>query len=138
MIPAPDYSHIQAILNDERFDVGRHPVSGIPAGRNVLGFIFFDQNIKRDPVSDFLDNINLLNEHSGDVIHFFLPGVSLFGPNEGDNSKKIGEIHGVSAYHNARAFMSFVGEFERRIPKWKYNFGVDLVLMDVIEINGKR
>jgi hypothetical protein len=138
MVPAPDYSYIEAILNEDWFDVGRHGARGIPAGRTVIGFIFFDQNIKREPVSDFLENINLLNEHSGNVIHFFLPGVSLYGPNEGDHAKQIGEIRGVSAYHNATAFMSFKSEFERYIPDWRYNFGVDIVLMDVIQQNGKR
>jgi len=99
---------------------------------------FFDQSVKRQPVSDFLDNINLLNENSGSLIHFFLHGVSLYGPNEGDHAMALGEIHGTSAYHNAKAFMSFKKEFEKRIPQWKYNFGVDIVLVDVIKIHGKR
>jgi hypothetical protein len=138
LLPAPDYKYINAMLNEPWFDVGRHPAKGIPAGRNVIGFVFFDQSVKRQPVTDFLDNINLLNEHSGNLIHFFLPGVSLYGANEGDHAVSLGEIHGISAYHNAKAFMSFKEEFERRIPQWKYNFGVDIILVDVVELNGKR
>lgn len=138
LLPAPDYRYMKAILNNASFDVGHHHAHGIPAGRSVVGFIFFDQSVKRPPVSDFLDNINLLNEHSGNLIHFFLPGVSLYGPNEGDYAVALGEIRGISAYHNAMAFMSFKEEFEKHIPQWRYNFGVDIVLMDVIQINGTR
>ncbi len=138
MLPAPDYKYIDAILNEAWFDVGHHRAQGIPAGRNVIGFIFFDQSVKRPPVSDFLDNINLLNEHSGSPIHFFLPGVSLYETNEGDHAVALGEIQGTPAYHNAKAFMSFKKEFEERIPQWKYNFGVDIVLVDAIHIDGRR
>ncbi|MBU6418257.1 MAG: hypothetical protein KGQ79_00840 [Proteobacteria bacterium] len=138
MLPAPDYGYINKILNEEHFLVGNNPAQGIPTGRNVIGFIFFDQNLRREPVSDFLDNINLLNQYSGKQIHFFLPGVSLFGPNEGDHAVLIGEVDGINAYHNSRAFMSFKDEFEQKIPQWKYNFGVDIVLVDVIGAKGNR
>ena len=138
MIPAPDYSHIELLLNQEHFSIGHHHANGIPARHNVVGFVFFDQSIKRPAVSDFLDNLSLLNEHSGELIHFFLPGISLFGPNSRDNAVQIGKINGNDAYHNTRAFMSFKIEFEQKLPQWQYDFGVELVMMDVIEIAGKR
>ncbi|HWA90455.1 MAG TPA: hypothetical protein VG889_10495 [Rhizomicrobium sp.] len=138
MIPAPEYRHIDAILNKEWFDVGRHSAPGIPTDRSVVGFIFFDQSVTRQPVADFLDNINLINEHSGNIIHFFLPGVSLYSSNEGDHAVPLGQIHGTNAFHNSKAFMSFKREFEREIPQWKYDFGVDLVLVDVVLRGGRR
>jgi hypothetical protein len=138
MIPAPDYSYIEAILNEEWFSVGHGHAQGIPTKHNVVGFLFFDQSIKRPAVSDFLDNLNLLNEHSGRLIHFFLPGVSLYGPNEGDYATPIGSIKGVNAYHNTKAFISFKNEFESRIPKWRYEFGVDIVIIDVINRADRR
>lgn len=138
MLPAPEYRYINALLNSESFDIGKYYASGIPEGHNVVGFIFFDQSIKRPPVSDFLDNIDLLNRHSGDLIHFFLPGVSLYGPNDGDHAVSLGRVRGVNAYHNTNAFMSFKDEFERRLPQWNYEFGVDIVLMDIVLLDGRR
>lgn len=138
MLPAPGYKYIEAILNEETFDVGRYCAHGIPVERSVVGFVFFDQNLSRDPVDDFLSNIDLLNEYSGNYIHFFLPGVSYFAANEGENGVLVGQVSGNPAFHNAAAFTSFKDEFEKRIPEWNYEYGVDVVLMDVIEVDGRR
>jgi hypothetical protein len=34
--------------------------------------------------------------------------------------------------------MSFKDEFEKRIPRWKYDFGVDIVLLDAVATDGRR
>jgi hypothetical protein len=115
MIPAPSYKYIESLLNEDSFQVGNGFAFGISRDRNVVGFIFFDQNFKREPISDFIENIDMMNEYSGKFIHFFLPGVSMYGTNEGDVSKEIGTLKGVTLYHNAKAFWSFKDPFEDNI-----------------------
>jgi hypothetical protein len=138
MIPAPSFEYIDHILNDDFFEVGHHPAKGIKKNNNVVGFVFFDQNFKRAPISDFIENIDLLNKHSGKNIHFFLPGISLYGVNSGEKSKEIGCLNNAPIFHNAKAFNSFRVEFEHRIPSWRYGYGVDIVLIDVVEVDGLR
>lgn len=138
MVPAPSFEYIERILNDEFFKIGQNYVEGIKTNNNVVGFVFFDQNFKRAPITDFIENIDLLNKHSGKNIHFFLPGISFYGSNAGDKSKEVGSLNKAIIYHNARAFDSFRMEFEHRIPSWKYGYGVDIVLIDVIDVGGVR
>ena len=118
--------------------MGHGHARGIPFDHKVVGFIFFDQNIQRPAASDFLANLSLLNEHSGQVIHFFLPGVSLYGPNDGDHAVQIGTLDGANAFHNTKAFISFKRQFENELPQWRYDLGVELVMIDVVETSGIR
>jgi hypothetical protein len=138
MIPAPSYRHLQMLLNEDYPEIGGYPVSGIPPNRSLVGFLVFDQNIAREPVSDFLENIDMLNEHSGDLVHFFLCGVSRYGYNNGQSHKEIGTLGGATLYHNSPAAMSFIRGFEESIPGWKYEMGVDLILIDVMQVDRER
>lgn len=132
MIPAPHYSQMNKILNDLSFE------PSVPTKHNVVGFIFIDQNIKRPEVSDLLSNLSLLDEISGEMIHFFLCGVSLYDKNDGDDAIEIGTVGGAPAFHNTKASVSFQNEFEKQIETWRYNLGVDVVMMDVISVDGRR
>lgn len=138
MIPAPSYQYITTLLNQDWVKIGNNDAPGIPKKGNIVGFIFFDQNFKRPPLADFIENIDILNNESGKYIYFFLPGVSMYGSNEGESSKEMGKLNGVAIYHNSEAFVSFKSEFEDKIRNWKYTGGVDIVLIDVIESEGGR
>lgn len=132
MVPAPYYSQISEVLNDPAADLG------IPAKHNVVGFIFFDQNFEKPAISDLLSNLNLLHQESGELIHFFLPGISLYRCNDGESDVPIGKIEGIPAFHNAKSFISFKNEFESRIANWKYRWGLEIVLMDIIAASARR
>jgi hypothetical protein len=126
------------ILNADSFDLDYYEVAGVPSDRNLIGFVLFDQNFSRDPISDFLSNIDMLNTYSGKYVHFFLCGVSFYGSNQYDTSKEIGRIGGKFIYHNSGAAMSFVTAFQDNISSWEYDFGVELILIDVVSVDGRR
>ena len=137
MILAPSFDHIHNMLNEESFRLEHGLAEGFPDKTKTVGFIIFDQNFYRFPIQDLIGNLDMLNLHSGTDIHFYLCGVSKYGTNE-DGAKHLGELNGVSLYHNARASYSFVEAFEGNIPGWTYNLGFDLVLIDVKESCGQR
>jgi len=132
MIPAPDYDHIDKILNEETFRLGHGFAEGVAKNTKTVGFILFDQAFERKSIEDVIRNLDMLNIHSGTDIHFFLCGVSKFGPNN-SGSKEIGILNDVTLYHNAEAAYSFVKAFEKYIPGWEYDLGFDLILIDIIE-----
>jgi hypothetical protein len=132
MIPAPHYQHLDAMLNAGGANLGIHHVPSIPGEPRLLGFVFFSQNYERDPAKDFIKNINVLNIHSAEHIHFLLPGISLYGPNEGDDSTELGKLDGTTLYYNPRAFSSFKEEFEKKIDGWNFDYGMDLVLTNIV------
>lgn len=137
MIPAASYKHIDNILNEESFKIGSGFASGLPENSRTVGFILFDQNFGQASITDVVGNLDMLNIHSGSYIHFFLCGVSKFGPNE-PGARELGELDGVNLYHNAAALFSFVDAFEKEIPGWKYDLGFELVLVDVVEEMGRK
>ncbi|WP_043948368.1 hypothetical protein [Candidatus Phaeomarinobacter ectocarpi] len=137
MIAAPSYDHIDRILNEEELTSGRRFSLGIPKETGTVGFILFDQNFSRYPITDLVANLDMLHIYSGTDIHFFLCGVSQFGPSE-SGARELGELNGVTLYHNAEAAYSFVKAFEREIPGWNYDLGFELVLVDVVENNHIR
>ena len=65
MVPAPSYEHIDLVLNSDSFKVGGGYAHGIGRDRKLVAFVFFDQNFARPPVDDFVQNIELMNRHSG-------------------------------------------------------------------------
>lgn len=124
MIPAPSYEHVDRILNEDSFDLDQGSCHGIPRDHNVVGFLIFDQNFQRDPINDFIRNIEFLDLRSGRYIHFFPCGVSKHRPNQHDASKEIGEASNGILYHSASALCTFIKAFEENIPGWTYNIGV--------------
>lgn len=137
MIPAPSYQHIENLLNQENFSVGHGYASGFPSKTRTVGFILFDQNFDRPPIKDLLGNLDMINLHSGTDIHFFLCGISKYGPND-EHAKEVGKINGVSVYHNAQSVYSFIDAFAKNIPGWNYEYGCELILVDVKEAGGRR
>jgi len=137
MMPAPSFSNIDSLLNDESFELGQGIVDGFPVETRTVGFLIFDQNYSRSPIQDLVGNLDMLNIHSGTHMHFFLCGVSKFGKSE-EEGRHLGEMGGVSLYHNARATSSFIEAFERMIPGRRYSLGFDLILVDVTEEGGQR
>ena len=137
MIPAPSYDQIDRILNEESFRLGNGFAEGVPYKTRTVGFILFDQSFGRASITDVVGNLDMLNIHSGTNIHFFLCGVSKFGPNDG-GARELGELEGVTLYHNAEAAYSFARAFEREIPGWSYDLGFELVLVDVLEDGGRK
>lgn len=117
--------------------MGHGFASGFPSKTQTVGFIIFDQNFDRSPVKDVLANLDMLNLHSGTDIHFFLCGISQYGPNDG-HAKEVGTLNGVSVYHNARSVHSFISAIENEVPGWHYDYGCELILVDVVEVNGRR
>lgn len=137
MLPAPSYEHIDKILNEESFIFEHGLAEGLPLKTLTVGFIVFDQNFDREPIRDLINNLDTLDLHTGTDMHFFLCGVSKFGKNE-KRAKYIGQIKGAKCYHNARAAHSFIKAFQREIPGWNYNLGLELVLIDIHEHDHKR
>lgn len=137
MIPAPSYDQMDKILNEETFKLGRGFAEGVPRKTRTVGFILFDQNFGRNSIKDLVGNLDMLNLHSGTDIHFFLCGVSKFGPNN-SGAQELGKLNGVTLYHNAKAVYSFVTAFEREIRDWTYDLGFELVLVDVSESGNNR
>jgi hypothetical protein len=137
MIPAPSYDHIDQILNEESFKLDHGFAQGLPAKTQTVGFILFDQSYSRESIQDIIGNLDMLNIHSGTDIHFFLCGVSRYGPNE-SGARELGELDGATLYHNANTAYSFVRAFEREIPGWEYDLGFELVLVDVVEEGGNK
>lgn len=74
----------------------------------------------------------MLNIHSAKHIHFLLPGVSAYGPNEDDDSTELTKLGGVSLHYNPKAFFSFKDSFEKKIVGWNFDYGMDLVLANVV------
>ena len=137
MIAAPSYDQIDQILNEESFKLGHGFAEGIPRKTRTVGFIIFDQSFGRDSIKDLVGNLDMLNLHSGTDIHFFLCGISKYGPNNA-GARELGEMNGVRLYHNAEAAYSFVKAFEREIPGWNYDLGFELVLVDIVENNNRH
>ena len=137
MIPAPSYEHIDNLLNLESFSVGHGFASGFPSKTRTVGFILFDQNFDRSPIKDVMSNLDMLNLHSGTDIHFFLCGISQYGSND-EHAKEVGTLNGVSVYHNAKSVHSFIRAFAEQIPRWNYEYGCELILVDVKENEGRR
>lgn len=137
MIPAPSYDQIDKILNKESFRLGHGFALGVPSKTKTVGFILFDQSFGRNSIKDLVENLDILDIHSGVDIHFFLCGVSKYGPND-SGAREIGELNGVTLYHNAQAAYSFVKAFEREIPGWNYDLGFELVLVDVLEKENRK
>jgi hypothetical protein len=137
MIPAPSYDQIDRVLNEESFRFGDGYALGLPKTTRTVGFILLDQNFGRNSIQDLVGNLDMLNIHSGTDIHFFLCGVSKYGPNNG-GARELGSLDGVALYHNAEAAYSFVSAFQREITGWSYDLGFELVLVDVEESKAGR
>ena len=137
MVPAPSFEHLERLLNEETIQLEHGFAEGIPRETKTVGFIVFDQNFSRSPIRDLVENLDMLHRHSGTHMHFFLCGVSKFGPND-RTARELGKLNGVPLYHSASAAGSFITAFEREIPNWRYNLGFDLILVDVAETDGGR
>lgn len=137
MIPALSYADVDQFLNNESFRAHNGFAEGLPSTASTVGFVLFDQNFEREPVTDIVRNLDMLNQHSGTAIHFFLCGISKFGRSEA-SAKNVGVLDNTRLFHNASAALSFAGEFKRRIPDWDYNLGFDLILIDVKSDGGHR
>lgn len=137
MIPASSYEEIDKILNEENFKLGNGFAKGLPIETKTVGFVLFDQCYGSGSIKDLVGNLDVLNIHSGTDIHFFLCGVSKFGPNDGA-AKELGTLDGVTLYHNAREMLSFADAFAKHIPNWKYGLGFELVLLDLETIDSRR
>lgn len=131
MIPAPHYDNIDQLLNQEDLFMNEGFLKGFPKNSQTVGFIIFDQNFERGPVIDFIKNIDMINQHSGSDFYFFMCGISRFGKNE-NGARHIGEMDGVPLYHNPQYLQSFINAFQDNIPGWSYNFGLDIILIDII------
>ena len=130
MIPAPHYRDIKKIINGE----GRG--KSFPSKARTVGFVIFNQNFDNPSLTNLIQNLDILNKHSGSYIHFFLCGVSRFGPNN-RLGRELGELEGVTLYHNVEALYSFVEALEREIENWSYDLGFDLVLVDIVDIENE-
>lgn len=131
MIPAPHYDNIDQLLNQDNVFMNAGFSEGFPRNSQTVGFIIFDQNFERDPVVDFIRNIDMINQHSGSDFYFFMCGISRFGRNE-NGARQIGEMDGVPLYHNPQSLQSFISAFQNNIQEWSYNFGFDIILIDII------
>lgn len=133
MVPAPAFEELTKMLNSDRTiwnDSG--PLSVFSDNVKIIGFVFFGQDFEKEPARGVLKNIDLLNEHSGEHIHFLLAGFSRFGPNSDErNAPKVCDLEGVPIYFNPRAFNTFREEFTRRIDGWDFDYGMDLILLNV-------
>jgi len=124
MIPAPSYEQIDRILNEESFELGHGFAEGLPSSVKTVGFILFDQNFGRMSIKDVIGNLDMLNLHSGTDIHFYLCGVSKFGPND-NGAREIGTLDGVPMYHNAGAAVCSL----RRLKK-KYRVSIMILVLN--------
>lgn len=75
------------------------------------------------------ENFHLLDILSDKHFHFFCPGVSVFGSKE--QSTSFATIEREDLYFEPRAFATFVREIGNRVSHWKYDFGTDLLLIDI-------
>ena len=126
MVPAPTYAKILTMLGEARPGEAFGGQLSIPEGNRVLGILFFSENLGHPQVQDIVSNIDSLNHRSGSHIQFLMAGLS-----RGDGSKLLFELDGNGIFFNTGDFWNLVDEMQARVAGWQFDFGVDLLLVDI-------
>lgn len=127
MVPTPSYDDLNRMFNEDRPRTPEGFLVTVDEIIDTIAFIFISPDIGDRMISSLSNSIHNLHHDSGRKFHFLLPGISKYS---GD--KVVSNIDGWDLYYQTRKFIEFCREFENRIPNWKYDYGIDLILIDLI------
>lgn len=126
MIPAPSLDEIAKMLNEDHPWGKSGPLTPIDKKINVLGVLLIPPDTAERNTSNLLHNIELLSKDSGTRFHFLLVGISQYG---GD--REVGQLGGRRIFFNEDKFSEFCKDLERKIPRWHYDYTLELLLFDL-------
>lgn len=129
MVPALAIDSFEELLRNREVPGSRGTRTGWQDSPPVVAILVANLQASDRHSTAIRESFHLLDVLSDKHFHFFCPGVAVFGSNE--RSTSFATIDSENLYFEPRAFANFVGELSSRIRHWKYDFGTDLILVDI-------